>query len=177
MKLPWWDNPFSPKTGQPGHNEIDLKKGQVWLEKPKDDCIMKTLTTEHIKKNGDHYYLTAENILAIKLWFKRIILIDRKDIIAQCISYEHTYLNPYKQYTEDKVKTEKSGRWKGMFKESKELLHHLSNKLNTPIHYYEDIFSKDKTYRKKYLGQKGLPYNEAWFNSKKRLKNKVGVSQ
>ena len=50
LKIPWWDNPFAPRKGQPGYEEI--KEGKVWLEKPNTPVVMKTNIIEHLKPHG-----------------------------------------------------------------------------------------------------------------------------
>mgnify|MGYP000852601697 FL=1 len=184
LGIPWWDNPFSPKPGQKGYDEI--KEGKVWLERPNTPCILKTSLNEHIHYTNKLIHYNTKIILSISNWFTDIILLDRKDIDAQISSWEHSLLPEHPLYLECSCPTqcqpspsglyntcpdkEKSKRFKNQFIEMKKSLVFLSGKLKIPIHYYEDIFG-DKQYRKEHFGQKGLPYNDQWFHPSRRYKD------
>ena len=53
----------------------------------------------------------------------------------------------------------------------------LAGKLGVSIHYYEDLYQEDKTYRKQNLGQKGIPYNEEWFGKDRRYRDNIPIEE
>ena len=170
MKIKWWDNPFSPRDNQVGYEQI--KDNQVWLEKPDTPCVVKTNIIEHLEKHGKVHYMTTKNIMKIKDWFDDILILDRREKTEQCISIEHGLRYGMKvRYNTDPHLRNVSKRWINYVNEATSTIELLAGKLSLPIHYYEDIFQEDKTYRKLNFGQKGLPYNEEWLSGKNRYRD------
>ena len=190
LGIPWIDWMFNPKPHHPGYDRIE--DGKLWIEKPHRPVVQHTILSEHQEDINNTPHFNSKTLLEYSKEFDDIILLDRKDIVEQMSSYEHS-LTPEHPYYEElppgdeknpqnaqpapsgiyqsyEKKDKKSERWRQMFIDMKKCIGFISAKLNIPIHYYEDIFG-DKQYRKKHLGQKGLRYNEDWFSPTRRLRN------
>ena len=176
MKIKWWDNPFSPRDNQVGYEQI--KDNQVWLEKPNTPCVMKTNIIEHLEKHGKVHYMTTKNIMKIKDWFDHILILDRREKGEQAISLEHGDHFGWKlPYMTDPHLQKISQRWVRYLKDASSTIELLAGKLSIPIHYYEDLYQEDKTYRKQNLGQKGIPYNEEWFGKDRRYRDNIPIEE
>ena len=176
MKIPWWDNPFAPRPGQPGYNEI--KEKEVWLERPDRPVVMKTNIIEHLKPHGKVHYFTIDNIMNIKDWFDHILILDRREKSEQAISLEHGDHFGWKlPYVTNPHLQKISQRWVRYLKDASSTIELLAGKLGVSIHYYEDLYTEDKTYRKKNLGQKGIPYNEEWFQKDRRYRDNIPIEE
>ena len=136
---------------------------------------------------GDILYILCGTILTHGLQHKIVEVFDE---IGRSVMYvtsgQHKYYEPTFDtdgirdlhlqpapsgiYQSHRDKDKKSERWRQMFIDMKKCIGFISAKLNIQIHYYEDIFG-DKQYRKKEFGQKGLRYNEDWFNPNRRLRD------
>ena len=186
LKIPWIDWMFNPQPHHPGYDQ--MKDGKVWIERPNVPCVQHTILSEHQELINNTPHFNSKTILEYSKGFTDIILLDRRDIKEQISSYEHglSSEHPYYQMREDFPKNaqphpsgiykwyedveKRSQRWRQMFIDMKKCIHFISTKLNIPIHYYEDLFG-NKQYRKEHLGQKGLPYNNDWFNPNRRLRD------
>lgn len=183
LKIPWLDDMFNPKPNSPYYTGKDTLN----LYKPSIPVVQKTILSEHHESHGKVSLMNTKPLLSICDWYDRIILLDRRDIKKQMSSYEHSLTPEHRHYKTtatinsqpapsgiyqtDEEKVQNSLRWLPMFTEMKKSLDFLSKKLGLEVMYYEDLYSSDKTFRKRNLAQVGLMYNEQWFSSTRRLKD------
>ena len=190
LGIPWIDWMFNPKPHHPGYDKIE--DGKLWIEKPHRPVVQHTILSEHQEDINNTPHFNSKTLLEYSKEWDEIILLDRKNISEQISSYEHSLTPEHKYYEptfdtdgirdlhlqpapsgiyqSHRDKDKKSERWRQMFIDMKKCIGFISAKLNIQIHYYEDIFG-DKQYRKKEFGQKGLRYNEDWFNPNRRLRD------
>lgn len=125
---------------EPFHDGTNTYRDQVYNVN-EDDVIVKTIIFHH-KNNLD---LCKE--------FDKIILLTRKDLIACSESYAYFVKNvgknfkSYYEYVYENVNEFEFKKACDFIKKCNDDLNILSEKLNTPLTYYEDIFNKDSDER------------------------------
>ena len=120
------------------------------------------------------YRLEMDSLLKFTENFDKVVLLSRKDLLAAAESFVSMRFdndtNSIKVWNEvSKLNLKLVPEHLNHMKHWNELIEKVSNKLNIPIDYYEDVYSN------KTLIDTSIKLDESYFDSSRKLRGKLGI--